>query len=302
VKLLPILLSTIAGLAQSPIAAPATFDGVIPCADCPGIRQTLTLRKDGTFVLRRTYFRGDNGTSNGYETGRWSVTGDRLILGAGTEAVQQFRLVKPAGLRMLDRQGNEIEAKLNYDLKQMPVVDPISDTMPTRGMYSAGHFEDCASGRSLPVAEWGDNSRLETGLVSVLGHSVGLAKEELVVDLFQKAEPGASCSGSLEGATWTLTQLNGHPVKATSAQIIFKDKRVSGSSGCNRMTGSYTLEGSKLVLGQMAGTRMACPGDAMELESTFLTALGTVNGFRIAGGTLELLHDGEAVASFSATK
>lgn len=34
--------------AQTPdLALPATFAGVMPCADCAGIAQTLTLRADG---------------------------------------------------------------------------------------------------------------------------------------------------------------------------------------------------------------------------------------------------------------
>jgi uncharacterized lipoprotein NlpE involved in copper resistance len=35
-------------------ALPATFAGVLPCADCAGVAHTLTLRADGMYRLRRT--------------------------------------------------------------------------------------------------------------------------------------------------------------------------------------------------------------------------------------------------------
>ena len=34
---------------------PATYTGVLPCADCAGIVHTLTLRPDGLYFLRQTY-------------------------------------------------------------------------------------------------------------------------------------------------------------------------------------------------------------------------------------------------------
>ena len=36
-----------------------TYEGVLPCADCPGIRTRLTLRQDGTYELSRLYIDRD---------------------------------------------------------------------------------------------------------------------------------------------------------------------------------------------------------------------------------------------------
>src|SRR6186997_2412264 len=77
----------------------------------------------------------------------------------------------------------------------------------------------------------------------------------------------------LENTQWTLTELGGAPVKAGEQQrrvplLVLQPerKRVVGSGGCNRLVGSYTLDGDRLAFGQMAATRMACE-EGMDAES-----------------------------------
>jgi len=75
-------------------------------------------------------------------------------------------------------------------------------------------------------------------------------------------------------------------------------KRVAGSGGCNRMMGSYTLDGSKLTVSQMAGTMMAC-AQGMDVERAFHAALPRVASWRIDGEKLELFDaEGASVAEF----
>ena len=59
-------------------------------------------------------------------------------------------------------------------------------------------------------------------------------------------------------------------------QLDFADGRVNVSNTCNRMMGSFTLEGTTLTLGQMASTLMACTDPK-------LTALDAEVGKRLAG-------------------
>jgi heat shock protein HslJ len=47
----------------------------------------------------------------------------------------------------------------------------------------------------------------------------------------------------------------------------------------------------------MAGTRMACPGDAMALEAAVLKAFEAKG--RISGNTFELIQDGRVMARFT---
>jgi len=63
----------------------------------------------------------------------------------------------------------------------------------------------------------------------------------------------------LENTYWKLTHLGDAPVttpeRQREAHFILHpaDKRVCGSGGCNRFTGSYELEGDRLTFGRMAG-------------------------------------------------
>ena len=64
-------------------------------------------------------------------------------------------------------------------------------------------------------------------------------------------------------------------------------KRVTGSGGCNRISGSYQTGRDSLRFGALVTTRMACP--QMNTEAAFLRALGETRRFRAHGRTLELL-------------
>ena len=61
-----------------------------------------------------------------------------------------------------------------------------------------------------------------------------------------------------------------------------------GFSGCNEFTGSYTLEGDRLVLGMLGGTMMACEGPAMSVENLFLKSFSGALHIVIAGNDLTL--------------
>jgi heat shock protein HslJ len=97
---------------------------------------------------------------------------------------------------------------------------------------------------------------------------------------------------------WTLVSINGAdiPKTAREALIVFDEAKHSayGSSGCNRMTGMFSLEGGTLKIGPMAGTRMACDPESMKIENAFYKALDEVDGYVIEGNKL-MLKKGEAV-------
>ncbi len=105
----------------------------------------------------------------------------------------------------------------------------------------------------------------------------------------------------LEGIEWTLTQINWRqnlPENITITLTIDGDK-VSGRSGCNRYFAAIK-EGEMpgdIVIGQAAGTRMACPGEAMELESRFLKALSNVIKYSFVNGRLALTYKDEDAIS-----
>jgi putative lipoprotein len=114
-------------------------------------------------------------------------------------------------------------------------------------------------------------------------------------------EPGPP----LEGTTWTLARLGGAPVAVAGGQQVpdltldAPMKRAAGSTGCNRFTGGYRLDGERLTFGALASTRRICP-EGMELERRYLAALGRVATCHMASGRL-LLRDalGTIVAEFT---
>lgn len=94
---------------------------------------------------------------------------------------------------------------------------------------------------------------------------------------------------------WALEEINGAAVSASDfgreipvLEFHQVDGKVMGTTGCNRLSGTYKTEGSKLTFGPVIGTKMACTGNG---EQRFLTALNSVNTFKIEGLKLYLLNN-----------
>jgi len=70
--------------------------------------------------------------------------------------------------------------------------------------------------------------------------------------------------------------------------------------GCNRLMGSYKLNGDQLSFSHLAGTMMACI-EGMDTEREFLKSLIEVANWKITGQHLELSDaNGKVVAQFVA--
>ena len=112
---------------------------------------------------------------------------------------------------------------------------------------------------------------------------------------------------SLEGPNWRLTSITSDgtvssPLAGTAVNALFAaDGSVAGSAGCNRYSAPFTTSGSSLTFGPLATTKMMCPEDVMTQEQAFLTAMGEVSGYTIAGATLTLVDaDGQPALRFEA--
>jgi len=121
-----------------------------------------------------------------------------------------------------------------------------------------------------------------------------------------KASAADKTGASLTGTTWMLTELWGKPMAPATGtyvahiQLQEGSKRLTGSTGCNELMGSYEREGSALRFRTTGTTMMACPNPWMEREGKFLKALRDTTNFRIDGQKLELLHGTRVVAQFVA--
>lgn len=92
-----------------------TYEGTLPCADCEGIRTSLTLDAGGTYTLQREYL-GKSGKP-ARDEGRWQADSAGVtLLGETADGNTRYRAVDARTLRMLGRDGREIESKLNYSL------------------------------------------------------------------------------------------------------------------------------------------------------------------------------------------
>ena len=117
---------------------------------------------------------------------------------------------------------------------------------------------------------------------------------------------GISLDEPIEGPVWRLAQLGDEPIApGGDAQIQFdrSSGRVSGSGGCNRVSGTFTRSGITLKIGQLASTRMACADPVRGAnEAQFISALQTTASYRLAGpGQLALLDaSGRTVATLNA--
>jgi len=145
--------------------------------------------------------------------------------------------------------------------------------------------------------------------VLTLGHGSEIAM--MTLRRVSTSAPAASAPASsgdtpLREIYWKLVQLGEKQVIPTDQQreasLTFHtdQNRVTGSGGCNRLTGSYTLQGNTLRFGGIASTRMACM-QGMETETAFLSVLQDVRTWKTIGQQLELYDSGgKLLARFSA--
>ena len=103
-------------------------------------------------------------------------------------------------------------------------------------------------------------------------------------------EGSGSSQADLENRPWVLVSGIAVPLTPATASpsATFAEGRVGGSTGCNRFTGPYTLDGDSLEIGQIASTRMACIPPADRVERSYLGALGKAASWRLDGEQLVL--------------
>ncbi|MCI0395680.1 MAG: META domain-containing protein [Chloroflexi bacterium] len=99
------------------------------------------------------------------------------------------------------------------------------------------------------------------------------------------------------GTPWRLVSFGAGaaepPLAGTEITAVFDGTQISGSAGCNTYSGSYTLSGATMTVGELATTRMACEQAIMDQENAFLAALSQSSFLAVAvnGDQLILVHD-----------
>ena len=109
--------------------------------------------------------------------------------------------------------------------------------------------------------------------------------------LVSSSVTGRLSLAALADGEWTLVNLDRQPLPqgARPPTAIFEGTRVSGFGGCNRYVGQVVEKSpGAIVVGPLAGTKMACPSPAMEVEDRFLAAMSQVTRYSFVGGRLVL--------------
>ena len=196
-----------------------------------------------------------------------------------------------------------------------------------RYMADAARFQECLTGRSVPVATEADYPALEAAyvaaraepgapvLVKVAGRVTERPKPKgdgneamLVVDRFLGIEKGRNCpmaDADLRNTYWRLATIAGTtvvtPQDAREAHLILEpDEKVNGFGGCNGVGGAYAVDGDKLTFKDIPSTMMYCAGTS-DLEAKLIRALEDTRTFSISGDRLELRGEtGEELATLQA--
>jgi heat shock protein HslJ len=122
---------------------------------------------------------------------------------------------------------------------------------------------------------------------------------------------GASAATSTAGladTTWNLTaytDAKGAEVPGTTGANVgtlnfAADGSFSGSTGCNRLVGQYTQNGSSLTMTPGPMTKMACPADVTAQENAILAALPKVASFTSGTALVLTAADGATLLTYSA--
>ncbi|MEJ2084234.1 MAG: META domain-containing protein [Acidobacteriota bacterium] len=119
--------------------------------------------------------------------------------------------------------------------------------------------------------------------------------------------PPIESGPEIETGSWQLEALLGEggemgpPMSETTIDIQFSEGELSGSAGCNRYFGSYTLDGDGglSISSEIGSTQMACPPPIAEQEQRYLSLLGQVALWNLETGSLVLRHeDGRALLAY----
>lgn len=246
-----------------PGSLPARFDGVLPCADCSGIRYELTLAADGSYTLVRHYL-GKPGEPAFTEQGMWRYdpTAETLTLPGEPDQTTAFSTAETGYLRLLDIEGKPIDSVLNYRLAR------VRDAAPAGPSGAPVRLGPPSGDATQPTAAAGPRPLLDTSwrLLAIGNQTVDLG-------------PGR---------------------RLPTLQLSSNLSVFAGNDGCNGIRGEYALADHELSFSLGLSTKMACPGSA-ELAGAFLERLQRTAAWGVTGDHLTLYDaDGTALMRFTA--
>lgn len=121
--------------------------------------------------------------------------------------------------------------------------------------------------------------------------AAGLAAGLTACGTQPQTPPMLASLDALPGTQWALAEpaAAALPLGQQPELQFVSSTQVAGNSGCNRFAGALRLGGGGLQMGPLAGTRRACAGELMAMESRVLRALDATRSARLEPGQLVLL-------------
>jgi len=175
-------------MAQPTKSKTTTYEGVLPCADCSGLKTELTLNRNArtsapeTYKLRETYLGKSAGTRT--TTGKWTIVRgtpdnpDATVYQLNPDKPQEvtnFLVVNDNQIRQLDRDRREIKSTLNFTLTIR------NSSVPGGYSGTTANDPDVKAAAEFAVAEQG---RKEGGDLSLL--EIAQAQKQLVAGMNYK--------------------------------------------------------------------------------------------------------------------
>ena len=173
---------------------------------------------------------------------------------------------------------------VEFDPRQ---IDPTHRYAVRAQLLASGRLEFTTT-RAYPVLTHGANTALPMLLLQRVRHD-DPAPERGLVNTYWKltrlGDDGVTVSDNLPEPHLILSASQG---------------RVSGSGGCNMLSGAYTLVPPRLGFDHLLSTLRECLS-GMDQEQRFLKSLAAVRGYRVNGETLVLIDEaGASLAQFVA--
>jgi heat shock protein HslJ len=111
---------------------------------------------------------------------------------------------------------------------------------------------------------------------------------------------GLTMGVDLAGSEWRPSFISAAELPAgVKIEVEFgPGGRITGTGGCNRFFGGYTVSGNRIKIGPLASTRKGCPG-LIKLEAIFFATLQAAASFEQSDATLILFDaSGNTLAQF----
>lgn len=259
------------------------------------VQGVRTLMMAGVLLLATTACGGDDGPGgdvDGALRGRTFLStgvtedGNPRQLAKQTRIELQFtddgRLIANAGC-------NSMQSPVGTDDKKIAAADLAITDM---GCDPPRHAQDDWLAKVLGAKpSW----KLEGQILTLTSGGTVITLEDK-----QAAQPNLP----LLGTRWTLTTLiDGETASsspaASKAYLTFEGGKVTGSTGCNDLSGTAVVEGKYLAFGPLGTTRKACAGTLATVEKAMLAVLkGTVR-FEVTSSGLTLKGQNSKALGFT---